>query len=267
MGDAHAPAPRLVELVPDALAVSRRRILLAVARPWLALAIVLVAAAHGWWAVAVLAAVAVFVTDIPLAHDLFHANLGLGRRANGALLTVHGMLILNSGHAIAVTHREHHRRFPGPDDPEAYLDGRPVWRVLAEGPVYRFHIWRWAWQNGREVRTWVALEASLWVVMWVVAVALREVLPGLLLFVVLGELANWAFPILSVTGVHDGHAEGHLRQTRTTHARFARLLLGMQLHLEHHLYPRVPSHRLPEVARALDPWLTDNDAAVHGGSG
>jgi beta-carotene hydroxylase len=33
------------------------------------------------------------------------------------------------------------------------------------------------------------------------------------------------------------------------------VFLELTYHLEHHLYPQVPSHRLAELARRLDPFF------------
>src|SRR5689334_24385735 len=33
------------------------------------------------------------------------------------------------------------------------------------------------------------------------------------------------------------------------------VFLELTYHLEHHLYPQVPSHHLPELARRLDPYF------------
>jgi beta-carotene hydroxylase len=38
-----------------------------------------------------------------------------------------------------------------------------------------------------------------------------------------------------------------------------RLLLGLTYHLEHHLYPEVPSFRVAGLVRALEPWLATRD--------
>ena len=99
----------------------------------------------------------------------------------------------------------------------------------------------------------------------VTAIVIGQQVPALRAYLVCAEIGNWAFPLISVTGVHDRNATGSLRQTRTLRApHLGRLMLGMQYHLEHHLYPNVPAARLPELAAALDPWLHANNAAIYG---
>jgi len=50
---------------------------------------------------------------------------------------------------------------------------------------------------------------------------------------------------------------GEWTQTRTLRGRIIpAVFLELTYHLEHHLYPQVPSHNLPELARRLDPYLS-----------
>lgn len=59
--------------------------------------------------------------------------------------------------------------------------------------------------------------------------------------------------------VHLPHRSGTLdplHATRTLHGRvLPRLLLELAYHLEHHLYPGVPTHHYAELSRRLAPHL------------
>jgi beta-carotene hydroxylase len=64
------------------------------------------------------------------------------------------------------------------------------------------------------------------------------------------------YPLLAVYLPHREPGDTPLTQARTLRGRLLpALFLGLTYHLEHHLYPRVPSHHLPELARRLDPFL------------
>lgn len=255
--------PRLHDLVANPLALTRIQLATTTMRPMLALGAFVWLAARGWYVLALGAEIAVFVTAVVVLHDVFHRNLGLRRHRYHALLTLYGALLLNSGHALARTHLEHHRVYPGHDDPEAYVDTWPVWRVVVEGPVYRLRVWAWAWRHRGGWGLPILAEWTVWLGAWVLAIALRHRVPELSLYVIVAELGAWTFPLISVSGVHDRREAGYLRQSRSLHiAAVGAVLLGMQHHLEHHLYPRVPAARLAEVAAALDPWLAERDAAV-----
>ncbi len=255
--------PRLSQVLPNARRITRTQLAITLLRPWPAVLVYVVAATHGWWPVAVVAVAFVFATDVVVIHDLFHRNLGFSPLTNDVLTTIYGCLLLNSGHALAASHRRHHRVYPADGDPEAYVDGWPVWRVVLEGPRYRFRVWRWALACSDTARPLLCAEMTVWLAAWTAAIVLGPTHPALWAYVILAEIGSWTFPLISVTGVHDKHASGPLQQTRTLRAPLiGPLLLGMQYHLEHHLYPRVPACRLPELAAALDHWLTENDAAI-----
>jgi phytoene dehydrogenase-like protein len=70
-------------------------------------------------------------------------------------------------------------------------------------------------------------------------------------------LARWVYPLLTVYLPHHAYGDTPLTQTRTLRGRvLPALFLELTYHLEHHLYPQVPSHHLAELARRLDPYLT-----------
>ncbi len=262
---ARVARPRLADVLPNALRISAVQVVVALMRPWPAVVVFFVAAAQGWWPLVAVAVAFLFAADVVVIHDLFHRNLGLRPHTNDVLTAVYGCVLLNSGHALAASHRHHHRVYPADGDPEAYVDGWPIWRVVLEGPRYRFRVWRWALSNNRPARPLLIAEMTVWPAAWAAAIAIGQTHPAMRAYVICAEIGSWTFPLISVTGVHDKHARGPLQQTRTLRAPLiGPLLLGMQYHLEHHLYPQVPACRLPELANALDPWLTQNNAAIWG---
>ena len=55
---------------------------------------------------------------------------------------------------------------------------------------------------------------------------------------------------------HDPEGKDELRQTRAFRGRVLSMIALEHLyHLEHHLYPAVPHHNWPELARRLDPFF------------
>jgi fatty acid desaturase len=78
----------------------------------------------------------------------------------------------------------------------------------------------------------------------------------LLAYTVLALFGGWLYPLLTVRLPHAHPGDDAVTQARTLRGRIVPpLLLEQTYHLEHHLYPRVPSHKLPELARRLDPFL------------
>jgi beta-carotene hydroxylase len=97
-------------------------------------------------------------------------------------------------------------------------------------------------------------EASAPFVALACGVALLPVTPALLCYAVMAIVGSWVYPLLTVYLPHHDHGPTPLTQTRTLRGRLVpALFLELTYHLEHHLYPQVPSHHLPELARRLQP--------------
>jgi beta-carotene hydroxylase len=248
----HQPPP-LEHLGLDLVGTTPWRRLVAVARPAAALVGVCtaVAAGHEAWALAPL--FLVFTTVISLMHDTVHGSLGLRRRATDLTLFSAGALLMVSGHAYRATHINHHRVFPGPDDPEGEAARRSIGRVLLGGPLHVPRIWLWAFRRVRRGRRWLVVEALVPPAALVVGALWCR---PLLAYTVVALVGGWLYPLLTVRLPHAHAGDDAITQARTLRGRILPpLLLEQTYHLEHHLYPRVPSHKLPELARRLDPFL------------
>jgi beta-carotene hydroxylase len=250
--------PPLRELGPDLLRVPAWRRLLTLSLPFVWCGAYYAFAMLGWWPLAFLAVVALsFVTYGSTSHDLVHHNLGLPRRTNDVLLCVVELLTLRSGHAYQAAHLHHHDRYPNPDDVEARAARRSLVGALAEGPVFQLRIWLWAVKNAPQVRAWVVGEGIACFVLACVAAALTPVTPVFAVYVVLVVMGSWIFPLTTSYVPHDPGGEGELTQTRVYRGVVASVIALQHLyHLEHHLYPAVPHHHWPELARRLDPYLS-----------
>ena len=257
--------PSINELGDDLLPTTRRQLAIALARPAVVVAGYMWAALTGRWILAVLLVPIVFISNVVIVHDLMHNSLGLTRRTNSLLLSGLATLMLDSGHALAATHHAHHRLYPSPRDPEAFLAGWPLWRVLAAGPTYRYRLWRWAWRHNANRQRTLATEFAVQTAIVGIAIvaALEGRLVALSVYVAVATLGSWLFPVVSVTAVHDPLGATPLQQSKTLHGRFTpRLVLGMGHHLEHHLWPTVPAHHLAETARRAQHLLESAHAAI-----
>jgi beta-carotene hydroxylase len=194
-----------------------------------------------------------------------HNSLGLRRRTNSLLLGLLSLLMLDSGHALQATHAAHHRQFPGPSDPEAYMATWTVWRVLLEGPRYRYRLWAWAWRSPATHRATLLVEfaAHSAIVSGAAAAALHGSHRALSVFVAVALVGSWLFPVISVTAVHDADGLTAYQQSKTMRGRIVPAsMLGMGYHLEHHLWPMIPSHHLAETARRTQQILEAQNARI-----
>ncbi|MFD0575859.1 fatty acid desaturase [Dactylosporangium darangshiense] len=106
---------------------------------------------------------------------------------------------------------------------------------------------------------WLLAEAAALPVAATAGVLLWPRTPAVLAYVVMAVAGSWVYPLLTVHLPHDQHGDSPLTQTRTLRGRIVpAVFLELTYHLEHHLYPQVPSHHLAELGRRLDPFLAAN---------
>ncbi len=252
-----AELPPLRELGADLLRVPAWRRLLSLALPFLWCGAYFALAANGWWAAAAFALVALsFVTYGSVSHDLVHRNLGLPPWLNDLLLCVVELLALRSGHAYRAAHLHHHARYPHPDDIEATAARRSWAGALAEGVVLQPRVWLWAVRHVKRGRAWVVAEGAACIALAGLAVALLPLTPALLAYAGLLVAGSWVIPLVTSYLPHDPGGVDELAQTRAFRGVVASAVaLGHLYHLEHHLYPAVPHHNWPRLARRLGPHL------------
>ena len=117
-------------------------------------------------------------------------------------------------------------------------------------------LWFWAYRHAqsRAARHWLLLEACIAVVIPILGFAIGSRTPALLFYCVLVIVGSWVYPLLTVHLPHRDYGPTPLTQTGTLRGRIIpAIFLELTYHLEHHLYPQVPAHRLPELSCRLDP--------------
>jgi len=250
-----AKLPRLQELGLDLLRTTPQQRLVTLALPFACCGLYFGFACAGWWLPAILALAALnFVTYGSTSHDLVHRALGLPRRANDWLLCLTELLALRSGHAYQAAHLHHHARFPHPDDIEAAASRMSWPRALAEGVIFPYRIWWWAFQRADRQKGWLLGEAGACLVLAGLSLLVVPVTPIGAIYVGLMVAGAWLNPLITAYLPHDPAASCELAQTKLFRGTVAAVLAWEHLyHLEHHLYPAVPHHHWPTLAQRLDP--------------
>jgi beta-carotene hydroxylase len=250
--------PTLAELGADLVVTTPGRRLLALVRPAFGVFVFAAAIWSHWWWLTPLIVFGVFVAVVTVTHDVVHGSLGLSRRATDWALFAMGAVLLESGHAYRATHTQHHRLFPHPDDPEGYPAELSAAGALLYGPVFLVRLWIWSFRRGRD-RGWLIAEALVPLVVLCGGVLLWPYTPGVLAYAVMAIVGSWVYPLLTVYLPHHDYGDTPLTQTRTLRGRIIpAVFLELTYHLEHHLYPQVPSHNLPELSARLETYLAAN---------
>ncbi|MFD7612464.1 fatty acid desaturase family protein [Streptomyces sp. NPDC059828] len=252
---AGAPAPSLpslADLGEDLLVTTRRQRFVALCRPGAGVLCFAGAVWLGWWWLTPVIVFGIFVAVVTVTHDVVHRTLGLSSRATDWALFAMGLVLLESGHAYRSTHTQHHRIFPHPDDPEGYPAELSLLGAVAYGPVFLVRLWFWSYRRGPD-RCWLLAEAMVPFAALGGGVLVLPHTPGLLVYMVMAIVGSWVYPLLTVYLPHHDYGDTPLTQTRTLRGRIIpAVFLELTYHLEHHLYPRVPSHHLPELSRRLE---------------
>ena len=226
-------------------------------------------ASQSWYVLACGASYLFFAAAFRQAHDGYHHSLGTGKRVTTALLLLLSVLLLTSLHSIRATHMEHHRDPLGDSDMEGNLAKLPWWQALLGGVTYRLAIYRQGLRlSSQRNQRIIWLEFGLIALVIMITLTLMGLtlfnLPAITLsaqvlmyhlFIMM--LANASVGIIAVWGVHHDCDETIARTERNPVVNL--LTFNLLYHVEHHLFPAVPSNHLPELAKRLDraaPHLT-----------
>jgi beta-carotene hydroxylase len=215
-------------------------------------------AMHGHYLLMVLPLFAAFIVLMTVTHDLVHGTAGFDRRQTDWLLFAISLAMLESAHAYRRTHLIHHVQLHG----EADFEGAParygLLGALLHGPVYLPMLWLAGFRQAvsQRDRAWMIAEALTSIAQLATAILLQHISLAPLAYFAAVWLASWAYPFFTAYLPHRHGEQAPLAQTRTVRGRWLpRLLLNLPYHLEHHLYPQVPAHRLHKLAGRLDPHL------------
>ncbi|HET6995842.1 MAG TPA: fatty acid desaturase [Chitinophagaceae bacterium] len=196
-----------------------------------------------------------FLTALRQVHNGFHSSLGIGKKATWLTLYVNSILMITSVHAVKFSHLRHHKYCLGEQDHEGKCARLPWYKALVYGPVHIFSIHKVALLLGSKKYKWDTILELVSIALFISIVVLINV-PFLLyhcLIMFTGEMFSAFFAVWSVH--HDLGEHVIARTQRTPWKNF--ITYNMFYHLEHHLFPAVPTIRLPELARRIDEVLPE----------
>jgi fatty acid desaturase len=243
-----------------------------------ALTIVGAEAIGTWWA----AALAVLWIGAGPMHDLLvhghegtHRHLARTRWVNEVFLWLTHALVGISGSAYRLFHFAHHRWAHTERDPEYQLlarvgKGAPGWTYLAIPAVAHAFVNMYPQRTGASARLrWrVAVELA-GIALLHVGLAAGLGLPRYLVFV-LAPIFTSLGAVVALRSVTEHHATtpgNRWTNTRTLNAgrRLDFLWSNTGYHLEHHLAPQVPFHRLPALRALLQDEMRARGSAIDDG--
>jgi fatty acid desaturase len=250
------PRVRAVEW-RDLVTVSRWEVVkeLCLPLPWLVASLSLAGLARIWPALflpALGCSFIFFLTGLRVVHNAHHYALGLSRRATEWVMFAMSVLMLGSMHAVQRNHLHHHKHCMDDEDLEGYSARLSAWRALLYGPVFPVRLHARALRLGRaRHRAWILTELGanaiwIWLVFAILGVFAFEYHVLVMAF---GQCMTSFFAVWTVH--HDCDRSYQIARTLRGKIR-NRVSFEMFFHLEHHLFPQVPTRHLPALAERLD---------------
>ena len=224
--------------------------------PWLGLSLWAfhLAAVHNpaWALLALGGTFFFFLTGLRVVHNAYHYAVGVSKLGHELIMFTLSCLMLGSMHAVMVNHLHHHKHCLDDDDMEAMSAKLSWWRALTLGPVfpYKIHVRAFELATPR-IKRWIVAELianAIWIpvaLFLVPSVAVK-------LFVVTMALGQCFTAFFAVWTVHNGCDENHFIGRIVWGRLKSFLTYNMFYHIEHYLYPSVPTCHLHTLGERLD---------------
>jgi fatty acid desaturase len=247
----HDPRIRTIpwrDLVP----VTRREIFLELMLPIICLAASLTAAGHGWYPFALGLSFMFFLTGLRIVHNAFHGALGLSRGLTDAVLWIMSLLMLGSMHAVKFNHLRHHTLRLEDGDVEGRAAEMPALRALLFGPVFPLLLHATAFRYGSaRLRAIVAGELGITAASTALVFGLlhSDVLRFQLIAMAAGQCLTAFFAVWTVH--HNCDRTHYIARTLRSRIKNA-VTFNMFRHIEHHLFPLVPTCHMAELSKRID---------------
>ena len=236
----------------DLVAVSGRETVTELLLPIWWLASSLFAASLGWYIPALALSFMFFLAGLRVVHNAFHYALGLPRWATDAVLWTMSLVMLGSMHAVRFNHLRHHRLVLGEADVEGRCAQMPWWKALLFGPAFTVLIHLTALRRGTLKLRATVLGELLMNAVWITA-AYRFFHSGALRYHVIAMAAAHCFTAFFAVWTVHHHCDRTHYLARTLRNRIKNAItFDMFRHMEHHLYPAVPTCHLSELSVRLD---------------
>lgn len=222
--------------------------------PWLCLSLGL--AFNGHYLLALPFSAFYFLTALRQVHNGFHNSLGTNRLLTWLTLYLNSISMMASIHAVKFNHIRHHKFCLSEEDYEGKSARMSWYGAILYGPVHMFLIHKITWQHGNRIyRRNLLLELlSIIAVASAVLYFRIDFLIYHMIVMVFGELLMAFFAVWTVH--HDTDESPEFARTQRSWWK-NKITFSMFYHLEHHLFPAVPTIKLPELAKRIDEALPD----------
>ena len=194
-----------------------------------------------------------FLTALRQSHNAYHYSLGISKKATSCVLLMNSILMLCSTRAVKFNHLRHHKYCLGKEDVEGKSAKMPWWKAVLYGPLFIAEVHYTAMLLApRKIQKIIIFELIV-IVNFIIFSFYYDIwfLKYHIYAMAIGESLCGFFAVWTVH--HDCDDELFSRTSRRKYLNF--LSYGMFYHTEHHLFPTVPTIKLPILANRLDKIL------------
>jgi fatty acid desaturase len=224
--------------------------------PWLLASWLFAYWAFSWnllWLPAALGSSFMFVLcGLRQVHNAFHYAVGVSPRAHEWLMFVLSPLMMSAMHAVQWNHLRHHRHCMDEDDVEAMSARMPGWKALITGPQFPVRLHHAALTLAKpRIRRWIWAELAAIAAMVVLAFGVLDAawFRYHVIAMTVGQCFSAFFAVWTVH--HDCDRTHFIARTLRNDVK-SFVSYNMFYHVEHHLFPAVPTCHLPELSKRLD---------------
>jgi len=224
--------------------------------PWFLISIAL--SYFGYYLAALPFSAFFFLTALRQVHNGFHNSLGTNKFLTWLSLYINSILMMVSIHAVKFNHIRHHKYCLSEEDYEGKSAGMTWYGAILYGPVHMFLIHKVTLRIGNKkyVKNVIAELISIAIFATIVFYFQIHFLMYHIIVMVAGEFMMAFFAVWTVH--HDTHEHPELARTQRSGWK-NKITFSMFYHLEHHLFPAVPTIKLPELAKRIDQVLPGLD--------
>jgi fatty acid desaturase len=217
--------------------------------PWLLISWLL--AYKGYYILALPFSAFFFLTGLRQVHNGFHNSLGTGRFLTWLSLYLNSILMVVSIHAVKFNHIRHHKYCLTEDDYEGKSAAMSWYGAIMYGPVHMFLIHKITLQLGNKKYVQNVITELISTAIFLVIVFYFNIhfLIYHIIVMIIGEFLMAFFAVWTVH--HDTHESPEFARTQRKGWK-NKITFSMFYHLEHHLFPAVPTIKLPELAKRID---------------
>jgi fatty acid desaturase len=196
-----------------------------------------------------------FLAGLRQVHNGFHYTLGTSTRVTWITLFVNSLLMLAAMHAVKYNHLRHHKYCLQEGDEEGRCAQMSAVKAIAYGPAFIFRMHRSALRSKsrRTVRDTCLELAGIALFITMVLLFNIRVLTFHIIAMAAGELLTAFFAVWTVHHDCDEHVFARTLSNKWKN----KLTYNMFFHLEHHLFPGVPTIKLPELSDRIKKELPD----------